>query len=127
MNSSQRFLAALVAVCFTAVAAFAADSSPAGTWKWTQQGFEMTLKLELKDSNLTGMLAARDPERQIPDLAISDGSFKNGVVKFTLARNDRTAKFEGKLEGDTITGSTMAPGRDSIEPTKRDWVATRAK
>ena len=36
MKSVTKYLAAFVAVCFTAVAAFAADAS--GTWKYSQQG-----------------------------------------------------------------------------------------
>ena len=62
MKLSRKFLTALVAFCFTAVAAFAADASPAGTWKWTQagrqggQGTERSLVLEYKGGALTGTL-----------------------------------------------------------------------
>ncbi|MSU66137.1 MAG: hypothetical protein EXS38_08580, partial [Opitutus sp.] len=62
MKSSRKLLAAFVAACFTAVAAFAADASPAGTWKYTQAGrggnpgVERTLILEMKDAKLTGTL-----------------------------------------------------------------------
>ena len=138
MKSSRRFLAALVAVCFTAVAAFAADASPAGTWKWTQagrqggQGFEQTLKLEMKDGKLTGtMVGVQGPQGQMPDVAISDASFKAGAIKFAVSRefngNKFTTTYEGQLEGDKITGTSERPGRDGGAPTKREWVATRAK
>lgn len=66
MKLSRKFLTALVAFCFTAIAAFAADASPAGTWKWTQagrqggQGIERSLVLEYKSGALTGTLKARD-------------------------------------------------------------------
>jgi hypothetical protein len=138
MKSTRRFLAALVAVCFTAVAAFAADASPAGTWKWTQQGrqggqgAERTLTLDFKDGKLTGTLkGVTMGQFEIPDTAIGDGSFKGGVVSFTVTTefngNKRVTKYEGKLEGDKITGSTEAPGRGGGEPVKREWAATRAK
>src|SRR4051812_13767821 len=62
MKSYRKFIAAILAVCFVTAAAFAADASPAGTWKFTQPGrggnpgTERTLKLDLKDGQLTGML-----------------------------------------------------------------------
>ena len=139
MKSSRSFLAALVAVCFTAVAAFAADASPAGTWKFTQAGrggapgIERTLVLTVKDGNLTGTLkGATMGQMEMPDTAIADGSFKGGTVSFTVTvefnGNKRTTKYAGKLEGDKITGSTERPGRgEGAAPVKADWVATRAK
>ena len=137
MKSSSKFLAAFIAVCFTAVAAFAADASPAGTWKWTppgrggNPGIERTLVLDLKAGALTGTLkGATMGQMEIPDAAIADASFKDGVVSFTITTefngNKRVTKYTAKLEGDKLTGSTEAPGRDGT-PQKRDWVATRAK
>jgi hypothetical protein len=137
MKTSRRFLAAFLAVCFTAVAAFAADASPAGTWKYTQAGrggnpgIERTLVLALKDGQLTGTLkGASMGQFEIPDTAIADGAFKDGMVSFTVTvefnGNKRTSKYSGKLEGDKITGSIEAPGRDGATQ-KRDWAATKAK
>ena len=139
MKSSRTFLAALVAVCFTAVAAFAADASPAGTWKYSQPGrgggeaVDRMLKLELKDGKLTGtLMGANMGGFEIPDAPISEASFKDGMVAFAVERTGqdgtkRVSKYSGKLEGDSIKGSLMAPGRGGGEPTKTDWVATRAK
>jgi hypothetical protein len=138
MKSLRIFAAALAAFCFMTVAAFAADASPAGTWKYTQAGrgggpgIERTLVLDLKDGNLTGTLkGATMGQFEIPDTAIADGSYKDGVVSFTVARefngNKFVTKYSGKLEGDTITGTIEAPGRNGGEPTKRDWKATRSK
>jgi hypothetical protein len=137
MKLPRKILAAIFAVCFTAVAAFAADASPAGTWKYTQPGRggnpgpERTLMLDLKDGKLTGTLKGMTMGQfEIPDTAIADGSFKDGTVSFTVTvefnGNKRTTKYTGKLEGDKLTGSTEAPGRDGA-PQKRDWAATRAK
>jgi hypothetical protein len=137
MKSPLKFVAALLAALCLTVAAFAADASPAGTWKWTVQGrqggqgFEQTLKLDYKDGKLTGtVLGATRGDFTIPDTAISDGSFKDGVIKFTVAREFQERKFvskyEGKLEGDTITGKSETPGRDG-QATSREWVAKRQK
>ncbi len=119
------------------VAALAADASPAGTWKFTQAGrggnpsTERTLILDLKGGALTGTLkGATMGQFEIPDAAIADGAFKDGTVSFTITTefngNKRTAKYSAKLEGDTLTGSIEAPGRDGAAQ-KRDWKATRAK
>jgi len=67
----------------------------------------------------------------VPDVAIADASFKDGAVAFSVTRefngNSVTTKYEAKLDGDTLKGSTERPGRDGGAPMKRDWTATRAK
>lgn len=138
MKSPLKFIAALVAALCVTVAAFAAEASPAGTWKWTVQGrqggqgFEQTLKLDYKDGKLTGTVLGSKNERfEIPDTEISDASFKDGIVKFAVTRefngNKFTSKYEGKLAGDTITGTSERPGMSGGEATKREWVAKRQK
>ncbi len=137
MKLSRKFLTALVAFCFTAVAAFAADASPAGTWKWTQagrqggQGTERSLVLEYKGGALTGTLkGATMGQYEIPDTAIADGSFKDGAISFTVTTefngNKRTTKYTGKLAGEKITGESEGPGRGG-EVMKREWNAARSK
>lgn len=130
MKTYQKFFAAFLAVCFMTVAAFAADASPAGTWKWTQQGRngtqEMSAKLDLKDGKLTGTITS--PQGETP---IGDASFKDGMIAFTVTRefngNKIVSKYSGKLEGDKITGSSERPGRgEGAAPQKADWVATRS-
>jgi len=119
------------------VSAFAADATPAGTWKWTQPGrgggpgIERTLVLDYKDGALTGTLkGASMGQFDIPDAPVADGSFKDGVVSFTvtldMGGNKRTTKYEGKLDGDAIKGSSERPGRDG-QVQKSDWNPTRAK
>jgi len=135
MKSFCKLLAASVAVAFATVSAFAADAS--GTWKWTQQGrqggqgFEMTIKLEVKDGVLSGSTGViQGPRGEIPAVAISDASIKGDTIAFSITRefngNKRTTKYEGKVEGDTIKGTTERQGRDGAA-IKSDWTATRAK
>lgn len=137
MKSSLKLIAAFCVACLLTVAAFAADASPAGTWKWSQPArgdrpaVEMTLKLDLKDGALTGtMVGLQGPQGAMPDVAIGDAAFKDGTVMFSVTRefngNKRTTKYEGKLEGDTVKGSSERPNRDGAMQ-KNDWVATRAK
>jgi hypothetical protein len=131
---TPRLLLAVLASAAVSVSALAAN--PTGTWKWSipgrdGQSFELTLKLEVKDGKLAGtMLGVQRDQFQIPDTPISDASFKNDVVAFTVTRefngNKFVSKYEGKLEGDTIKGTSERPGRDG-GATKRDWLAKRAK
>lgn len=145
MKTSYKLLAALCVASLTsavvptvAVAAeMAAAGSPAGTWKFTgpgrggNPGQEVTITLDYKDGKLTGQQAASEtPRGPQPAVAISEASFKDGVVAFSISRefngNTRVTKYSGKLAGDTITGTIEAPGRDGAVQ-KTDWVAKRAK
>jgi hypothetical protein len=138
MNSYRKILVSLFIACFATVAAFAADVSPAGVWKWTiqgrqgGQGFEQKLTLDFKDGKLTGTLHGRQTEQfTVPDVAISEASFKDGQIKFAATReingNSFTTKYEGKLEGDTIKGTFERPGFGGGDPTKAEWNAQRQK
>ena len=138
MNSPLKMFAALCAALGLVAAALAAEASPAGTWKWTVQGrqggqgFEQTLKLDYKDGKLSGtMLGVQGGQFQIPDTEISDASFKDGTIKFSVTRefngNKFTTKYEGKVSGDAITGDYERPGFNGGDPVKREWHATRQK
>jgi hypothetical protein len=133
---SLRLFAVLLAACCISLAAFAADASPAGTWKWTVQGrqggagFDQTLKLDYKDGQLTGtLLGVQGSQFSLPDTPIADASFKDGQIKFAVTRefggNKVTTKYDGKLEGDTITGTSERPNLQGGEPVKREWQARR--
>jgi len=128
MKTYQKIFAAFLAVCFMTVAAFAADASPAGSWKWTQEGRggpqDMTAKIEFKDGKVTGTVSGG----QAPEPAvIGDGTFKDGMISFTVTRefngNKRVTKYSGKLEGESIKGSLERETQNG--PQKNDWVATR--
>lgn len=127
MKSFRLMTAALAAVCLTSILAYAADI--AGTWKWSFPGRdgqprEVTLKLELKDGQLTGSMSGFRGETPI-----SDASFKDGQVAFSIVRefngNKFETKYQGTLDGDTIKGTSEGTGRDG-QVMKRDWTATRA-
>jgi len=129
MKSLRLAFSSLVAAVLLSAAAFAAD--PTGTWKWSTQGpngstMEPTLKLALKGQELTGSLSGF----RGGDAPISDGTYKDGTVAFTVVREMRngnkvTMKYEGKVEGDAIKGTVQTSGR--AEPTTRDWNAARVK
>ena len=125
---ARPWAAALVAVCCIAATAQAAD--PNGTWKWkftTRDGQEIELSLALKaeGDKLTGAVSL--PTGQSVD--IKDGAFKNDEVTFqtVMERNGNmfTTKYKGKVEGDTIKGTTERERDGQVN--SRDWNATREK
>ena len=126
MKLLRNLLAAVFAASLLSLSAFAADIS--GSWKWTAQGrkgpMEAHATLALKDGVLTGTVSGR-----MGDAPIGDASLKDGVVHFTVTRefdgNKIVIKYDGKFEGDTITGTIERPGRDGDAPLTLEWKATR--
>jgi hypothetical protein len=136
MNFSRQWISPFLFVCVLASAVFAAEASPAGVWKWTVQGrqggsgFEQTVKLDYKNGTLTGIMPGRGTgQYSVPDTPISEASFKDGEVKFTVTREFNGQKFStkyaGKLEGNTIKGTFEREGFRGKAPSKSEWIATR--
>jgi hypothetical protein len=154
MKLSRFVSAALAAVSMIAAVGYSADApsapaDPSGSWTFQQQmggrggggggqrkggrggAATITLTLTLKDGNLTGTVSQPGRGGGDPVVTdISDASFKDGTVTFSVVRefndNKIVTKYSGKLDGDTITGTVLAPGRGGADPTPRDWVAKRS-
>jgi hypothetical protein len=114
------------------VTAFAAD--PTGAWKWTAQGRsgpqDYTMKLELKSGALTGAVMMPGRGGDAPtEVAISDASFKDDDVAFSVVREfngmKMVIKYAGKLAGDEIKGSIERRRGEDQPPQKADWLAKR--
>jgi hypothetical protein len=129
MKFLRTSLVAIAAVLVLNTLALAAD--PTGTWKWTFTGpngrtIDSTLKLELKDGNVTGTISGFRG-----DAPIVEPSFQDDTLAFSVVRErdgeKRVSKYRGKVEGDTIKGTIEMPSRDGGEPRKMDWTAQRAK
>jgi len=132
----QRILAPLIqiTVCLllaTAINTNAQDkkADPNGTWKWSQTGQngqarESTLKLKLEGDKLTGSMSGRGG-----DTAIEKAKIKEDEVSFSITRefngNKFTAKYSGKLSGDSIKGKIETERNGQSR--SRDWEAKREK
>ena len=131
-----KLVACAVLALGAAVQSQAADSKadPTGTWTWTTPGRnggpdrKSTLKLKLDGDKVTGTVTS--PGRQggqAQDTAIEDGKLKGEELSFSVTRevngNKFTAKYSGKLAGDTIKGKSESQ-RDN-QPVTRDWVARK--
>ncbi len=88
----------------------AADKDdPTGTWKLKsklgKKDIEQTLKIENKDGKVTGTITSGKMETKI-----EDGKFKDGELTFTVTLEAKdvkvTAKYVGKVAGDTIKGTS---------------------
>ena len=145
--------AAVIALGTSAVQAADKKADATGTWTWTMTGGgrggnananatprKSTLKLKADGEKLTGTLSQPGFARRGEDggaapapveTAISEGKVKGDEISFSVTRevggNSRTAKYSGKLDGDTIKGKIEAPGRQGGDPVSRDWEAKRDK
>src|SRR5688572_5081251 len=130
----QKWLGSFIAACVFSAVAFAADASPTGVWKWTVQGrqggpgFDQALKLELKDGKLTGVMLGRQAGNfSVPDTRISDATFQDGQIAFSLKRELNgqpfVIKYQGKLEGETIQGTFERGAIGKAGPSTSEWVA----
>src|SRR5262249_23645669 len=99
-------------------------SDPVGTWKWSittpnGQTRETTLKIAKDGDKYSAMIGRGNRETKADKV-----EFKNGELSFEVSRERQgqknTAKYKGKVEGDTIKG-TIDIGRGS----PRDWEAKR--
>lgn len=128
-TSSLRFFALCAAFAICGLIARAQTPDPTGTWKWSVSlngnNFDSSVALALKDGKLTGSIENRAGTKEI-----SDASFANGEVAFSVVREfrgrDIVTKYRGHLEGDTIKGTIVAPKRGGGTQTV-DWNATREK
>jgi hypothetical protein len=137
---SWKSLVAVVALSLLVLPALAADDAEKaagkagaldGTWSWSNTGqngqtFETKAKLKQDGEKLTGVVIGRnDTETPIKDGKITD----KGEVAFSVTREfqgqSRTTKYQGKLDGDKIKG-TSERERDG-QTQKRDWEAKRVK
>lgn len=123
-----RTLALVALGLLSASVALAGD--PTGSWNWTvatpNGDLAISATFDCKDGKLTGNY--KSPFGEAP---ISDGSFKDDAIAFSVERefdgNRFTIKYQGKLDGDSIKGSVELPGFGGGEPTKMDWNAKRGK
>lgn len=101
-----------------------------GTWKWEftrDNGEKMEFSLKFKEENqkLTGVSISPNGS----ETEIAEGKTKDNEISFKVSRerDGRTivAKFQGKIEGDTITGKIQSDF--SGEDRTYDWLAKRAK
>jgi hypothetical protein len=122
--------AALVVLAFAANV-HAGDPNGKWTWKFTGQSgreIQFTLTLKADGEKLTGTLA-RGPQGRASE--ITNGTFKNDEVSFetSFERGGETVttKYKGKLEGDTIKGTSQGMRPGGGEGRTRDWEAKREK
>jgi hypothetical protein len=129
MQSKSKALASFLRAGICAIIALGAVAIQAqdqkvdanGTWKWTQPGRnggadrEFSLKLKVDGGKLTGTYTQPGRGGGDPvDTDISNGKIDGNHISFEVVRDTQngsfTNKFDGKIAGDTITG-TQPGGR----------------
>ena len=115
---------------FAFVSVVSAVENPTGSWKSTmmlgKKSQEVTVKLKLEGDKLTGTIGGGQANREA---AISDGTFKDDKVSFSVIREQKgeklTQKYTGTVSGDTIKGKVETERGGKSRST--DWEATRQK
>jgi len=125
-------LASAIAVLalFAFVGVVSAVEDPTGNWKSTmmlgKKSQEVTIKLKLEGDKLTGTIGSGQGNREA---AISDGTFKDDKVSFSVIREQKgeklTQKYTGTVSGDTIKGKVDTERGGKSRST--DWEAKRQK
>ena len=140
MKSKQNALTTLIKAAACAILALGAvaqaqdkKADPTGTWTWSTPGRDggaerkSTLKLKLEGDKVTGKLSAPGRGGQSSDVEISEGKLKGNEISFNVTRefggNKVTAKYSGKISGDSIKGK-VETDRDG-QTRARDWEAKR--
>jgi len=129
MKNRYRLPLVLVA---TLAASGVQAGDPSGAWSWTVTppnggSIDISLTLQLEDGELTGTYSSE----RFGDAPITDASFVDEVVAFSVERefngNAFTIKYDGKLEGDAIDGTFELPGFGGGGPVEMEWHAKRSE
>src|SRR5216117_1957130 len=140
MKSTQNAVTTLIKAAACAILALGAvaqaqdkKADPTGTWTWSTPGRngspdrKYTLKLKLEGDKVTGTLSAPGRGGQSSDVEISEGKLKGDEISFAVTRevqgNKFTAKYNGKLSGDSIKGKIQTERNGETQ--SRDWEAKR--
>jgi hypothetical protein len=124
----NRRLAGAIVLLAIFVGVASAVEDPTGTWKSTlmlgKKSQEVTIKLKVEGDKLVGTMGGGNR-----DAAITDGTFKDDKLSFTVIREQKgeklTQKFTGTVSGDTITGKIDTERGGKSRST--DWEAKRQK
>ena len=108
-------------------------SDPSGSWTWTTPGRnggpdrKSTLKLKVDGEKVTGKLSAPGRGGETSEVEISEGKLKGDEISFAVTRevqgNKFTAKYNGKITGDSIKGKIETERNGQAQ--SRDWEAKR--
>src|SRR6266568_1379042 len=140
MKSTQNALTSLIKAAACAILGLGAvaqaqdkKADPIGTWTWSTPGRnggperKSTLKLKLEGEKVAGTLSAPRRDGQNFGLSISDGQLKGEELSFAVSLevegNKITAKYNGKISGDSIKGKIK--GERNGQALSRDWEAKR--
>ncbi len=133
MFSVKQFLP--IALLFTCGAPFAfaeEKADPTGTWKW-ERSFndrEMSFTLHLTrqdDGKLAGTYSVKRGDNEREPLELEDVKLEGKTLTFSVTRsrngNEFTVKYTGAVDGDSITGTTLASWGD--QDREFEWTAVR--
>ena len=119
----RRMVVAALMMFLGSLSVAAGAENPTGTWKYTamfgKKSLDATLNLKLEGDKLTGTIGGGQGNREA---AITDGTFKDDKVSFSVVRELKgeklTQKYTGTVSGDTIKG-TITTDRGTLKLASR--------
>jgi hypothetical protein len=113
-------------------APIAVPPDPTGHWNWSvtppvgNRTYQISATLVYSLGALTGTYHGR-----LGDTTITDASFRDGVVTFSVSRDYEgrfiQVRYQGTFSGDTLTGTVAIPPIDGAGATTIPWTAKRSK
>jgi hypothetical protein len=104
---------------------------PSGHWNWTvtppggDRTYQVSATLVYSLGVLTGNYHGR-----FGDAPISEASFKDGLVTFSVLREHEgrpfVLRYSGAFEGNSLTGTVAIPPLDGAPASTISWSATRS-
>jgi hypothetical protein len=127
---NRRVLVGMLAAVISFLSLGQGAEDPTGTWKFTamigKKTLDATLNLKLEGDKLTGTIRGGQGNREA---AISDGTFKDDKVSFSVTREQKgeklTQKYTGTVSGDMIKGTIDSERSGKSRSTI--WEAKRQK
>ena len=119
----------LLASCGGSHASVSTDSDPNGTWKWTLKmggrTNDISLRLAWDGQNLSGGMTGRSNQLT----PITNATYKNGTVSFSIIRESfgkaHETKYSATLHKDILLGKSESTHNGEVR--SREWKAERLK
>ena len=139
---TKKLLFVTTVLLVVALVAFAADAT--GKWTYSMPGFnggpdrQVVITLKQDGDKLTGSVPAMGGRgggggggnaEPPPPTEITNGKVSGSTVSFEVKRQGRNGetvtKYEGTINGDSMTLKVTAPGRGGGDPTTTEYTAKR--
>jgi hypothetical protein len=102
-----------------------------GSWKWkfernNGESTDILMTLKQEGAKISGNIKAADREMKVENAKLTSEGQLTFFINIERDNGPLKIEFDGKVQGDKITGKTLYAGGDG-EKREREWIATREK